>query len=37
LKSLPGVRKKLLSPLELPVKENKEESTEIKLWKEFDK
>ncbi|XP_021269679.1 sulfhydryl oxidase 2 isoform X1 [Numida meleagris] len=37
LKSLPGVRKKLLSPLELPAKENKEESTEIKPWKEFDK
>uniref|UniRef100_A0A8B9W444 Sulfhydryl oxidase n=1 Tax=Anas zonorhyncha TaxID=75864 RepID=A0A8B9W444_9AVES len=37
LKSLPGVRKKLLLPLELPVKENKEESTEIKQWKEFDK
>ncbi|NXC41850.1 QSOX2 oxidase, partial [Penelope pileata] len=37
LKSLPGVRKKLLSPLEQPVKENKEESTEIKPWKEFDK
>ncbi|NXK52245.1 QSOX2 oxidase, partial [Chauna torquata] len=37
LKSLPGVRKKLLLPLELPVKENKEESTEIKPWKEFDK
>ncbi|NXL84699.1 QSOX2 oxidase, partial [Alectura lathami] len=37
LKSLPGVRKKLLSPLELPVKENKEGSAEVKLWKEFDK
>ncbi|XP_031457730.1 sulfhydryl oxidase 2 [Phasianus colchicus] len=37
LKSLPGVRKKLLSPLELPAKGNKEESTEIKPWKEFDK
>uniref|UniRef100_A0A8C3Q145 Sulfhydryl oxidase n=1 Tax=Chrysolophus pictus TaxID=9089 RepID=A0A8C3Q145_CHRPC len=37
LKSLPGVRKKLLSPLELPAKANKEESTEIKPWKEFDK
>ncbi|NWX96938.1 QSOX2 oxidase, partial [Nothoprocta ornata] len=37
LKSLPGVRKKLLSPPQLPIKENKEESTEIKEWKEFDK
>ncbi|NWT43125.1 QSOX2 oxidase, partial [Chroicocephalus maculipennis] len=37
LKSLPGVRKKLLLPLQLPVQENKEESTEIKVWKEFDK
>ncbi|NXE46336.1 QSOX2 oxidase, partial [Casuarius casuarius] len=37
LKSLPGVRKKLLLPLQLPIKENKEESTEIKVWKEFDK
>ncbi|XP_065593409.1 sulfhydryl oxidase 2 [Cyrtonyx montezumae] len=37
LKSLPGVRKKLLSPLELHAKENKEESTEIKPWKDFDK
>uniref|UniRef100_A0A8B9FJP6 Sulfhydryl oxidase n=1 Tax=Amazona collaria TaxID=241587 RepID=A0A8B9FJP6_9PSIT len=36
LKSLPGVRKKLL-PLQLPVQENKEESTETKVWKEFDK
>ncbi|NXD09242.1 QSOX2 oxidase, partial [Nothocercus nigrocapillus] len=37
LKSLPGVRKKLLLPPQLPIKENKEESTEIKKWKEFDK
>ncbi|NXT01840.1 QSOX2 oxidase, partial [Jacana jacana] len=37
LKSLPGVRKKLLLPLQLPVPESKEESTEIKVWKEFDK
>ncbi|NXR42465.1 QSOX2 oxidase, partial [Zosterops hypoxanthus] len=37
LKSLPGVRKKLLLPLQLPAPENKEESTEIKVWKEFDK
>ncbi|NXO51121.1 QSOX2 oxidase, partial [Aramus guarauna] len=37
LKSLPGVRKKLLLPLQLPVQENKEKSTEIKVWKEFDK
>ncbi|NXJ40874.1 QSOX2 oxidase, partial [Ciconia maguari] len=37
LKSLPGVRKKLLLPLQLPVQENKEESTEVKVWKEFDK
>ncbi|NXY81920.1 QSOX2 oxidase, partial [Alcedo cyanopectus] len=37
LKSLPGVRRKLLLPLQLPVQENKEESTEIKVWKEFDK
>ncbi|NWI09321.1 QSOX2 oxidase, partial [Crypturellus soui] len=37
LKSLPGVRKKLLLSPQLPVKENKEESTEIKEWKEFDK
>ncbi|NWX06359.1 QSOX2 oxidase, partial [Caloenas nicobarica] len=37
LKSLPGVRKKLLLPLQLPVQENKEENTEIKVWKEFDK
>ncbi|KAM8796558.1 sulfhydryl oxidase 2 [Eudromia elegans] len=37
LKSLPGVRKKLLLPPQLPIKENKEESTEIKEWKEFDK
>ncbi|NWI24653.1 QSOX2 oxidase, partial [Sula dactylatra] len=37
LKSLPGVRKKLLLPLQLPVQENKEESTGIKVWKEFDK
>ncbi|NXG33414.1 QSOX2 oxidase, partial [Dromaius novaehollandiae] len=37
LKSLPGVRKKLLLPLQLPIKENKEENTEIKVWKEFDK
>ncbi|NXY48591.1 QSOX2 oxidase, partial [Ceuthmochares aereus] len=37
LKSLPGVRKKLLLPLQLPVQENKEESTEIKVWREFDK
>ncbi|OXB67108.1 hypothetical protein ASZ78_005681 [Callipepla squamata] len=37
LKSLPGVRKKPLSPLELPAKENREESTEIKPWKDFDK
>ncbi|NXD74940.1 QSOX2 oxidase, partial [Halcyon senegalensis] len=37
LKSLPGVRKKLLLPLQLPVQENKGESTEIKVWKEFDK
>ncbi|NXI41459.1 QSOX2 oxidase, partial [Galbula dea] len=37
LKSLPGVRKKLLLPLQLPVQENKEESTEIQVWKEFDK
>ncbi|NXW00837.1 QSOX2 oxidase, partial [Fregetta grallaria] len=37
LKSLPGVRKKLLLPLQLPVQENKKESTEIKVWKEFDK
>ncbi|NXU71958.1 QSOX2 oxidase, partial [Oreotrochilus melanogaster] len=36
LKSLPGVRKKLLLPLQLPAQENKE-STEIKVWKEFDK
>uniref|UniRef100_A0A8C5IN36 Sulfhydryl oxidase n=1 Tax=Junco hyemalis TaxID=40217 RepID=A0A8C5IN36_JUNHY len=36
LKSLPGVRKKLLLPLQLPAPENKE-STEIKVWKEFDK
>ncbi|XP_052524590.1 sulfhydryl oxidase 2 isoform X1 [Tympanuchus pallidicinctus] len=37
LKSLPGVRKKLLAPLELPAKGNKEESAEMKPWKEFDK
>ncbi|XP_027543735.1 sulfhydryl oxidase 2 [Neopelma chrysocephalum] len=37
LKSLPGVRKKLLLPLQLPAQENKEEGTEIKVWKEFDK
>uniref|UniRef100_A0A8C9G3E2 Sulfhydryl oxidase n=1 Tax=Pavo cristatus TaxID=9049 RepID=A0A8C9G3E2_PAVCR len=37
LKSLPGVRKKLLSPLELSAKGNKEESVEIRPWKEFDK
>uniref|UniRef100_A0A8C4XMD0 thiol oxidase n=1 Tax=Falco tinnunculus TaxID=100819 RepID=A0A8C4XMD0_FALTI len=37
LKSLPGVRKKLLLPLQLPAQENKEESTEVKVWKEFDK
>ncbi|NWU47180.1 QSOX2 oxidase, partial [Dromas ardeola] len=37
LKSLPGVRKKLLLPLQLPAQENREESTEIKVWKEFDK
>ncbi|NXX75424.1 QSOX2 oxidase, partial [Urocolius indicus] len=37
LKSLPGVRRKLLLPLQLPVEENKVESTEIKEWKEFDK
>ncbi|NXA49838.1 QSOX2 oxidase, partial [Nothocercus julius] len=37
LKSLPGVRRKLLLPPQLPIKENKEESTEIKEWKEFDK
>ncbi|NXI96556.1 QSOX2 oxidase, partial [Psophia crepitans] len=36
LKSLPGVRKKLLLPLQLPVQE-KEKSTEIRVWKEFDK
>ncbi|NWU97055.1 QSOX2 oxidase, partial [Upupa epops] len=37
LKSLPGVRKKLLLPLQLPAQENKEESTEVKVWREFDK
>ncbi|KAJ7418499.1 Sulfhydryl oxidase 2 [Willisornis vidua] len=37
LKSLPGVRKKLLLPLQLPAQENKEESTETKVWREFDK
>uniref|UniRef100_A0A8D0KRE0 Sulfhydryl oxidase n=1 Tax=Strix occidentalis caurina TaxID=311401 RepID=A0A8D0KRE0_STROC len=37
LKSLPGVRKKLLLPIQLPVQENREESMEIKVWKEFDK
>ncbi|NXN38314.1 QSOX2 oxidase, partial [Rhinoptilus africanus] len=37
LKSLPGIRKKLLLPLQLPAQENKEERTEIKVWKEFDK
>ncbi|XP_059571662.1 sulfhydryl oxidase 2 isoform X3 [Alligator mississippiensis] len=37
LKSLPGVRRKLLSQLPIPIKQNKEESTEIKQWKEFDK
>ncbi|NXP49570.1 QSOX2 oxidase, partial [Heliornis fulica] len=37
LKSLPGVRKKLLLPLQLPVQENKEKGTEVKAWKEFDK
>ncbi|NXJ87912.1 QSOX2 oxidase, partial [Corythaixoides concolor] len=36
LKSLPGVRRKLLLPLQLPVQENKE-NQEIKVWKEFDK
>ncbi|NXC13464.1 QSOX2 oxidase, partial [Corythaeola cristata] len=36
LKSLPGVRRKLLLPLQLPVPENKE-NQEIKVWKEFDK
>ncbi|NXN19267.1 QSOX2 oxidase, partial [Indicator maculatus] len=37
LKSLPGVRKKLLLPLQLPAQENKEENTEVKVWKEFNK
>ncbi|XP_039235524.1 sulfhydryl oxidase 2 isoform X2 [Pipra filicauda] len=37
LKSLPGVRKKLLLPLQLPAQEDKEEGTETKVWKEFDK
>ncbi|KFP83553.1 Sulfhydryl oxidase 2, partial [Acanthisitta chloris] len=37
LKSLPGVRKKLLLPLQLPAAENREESTETRVWKEFDK
>ncbi|NWI96315.1 QSOX2 oxidase, partial [Pitta sordida] len=37
LKSLPGVRKKLLLPLQLPAQENREESPEIQVWKEFDK
>ncbi|XP_017665417.1 PREDICTED: sulfhydryl oxidase 2 [Lepidothrix coronata] len=37
LKSLPGVRKKLLLPLQLPAQEDKEEGTEVKVWKEFDK
>ncbi|NXO03287.1 QSOX2 oxidase, partial [Rhinopomastus cyanomelas] len=37
LKSLPGVRKKLLLPLQLPVQGNKEEGTEVKVWREFDK
>uniref|UniRef100_A0A8C4Y5W8 Sulfhydryl oxidase n=2 Tax=Gopherus evgoodei TaxID=1825980 RepID=A0A8C4Y5W8_9SAUR len=37
LKSLPGVRRKLVSQLPLPKKQNKQEGTEIKAWKEFDK
>ncbi|XP_028939887.1 sulfhydryl oxidase 2 [Antrostomus carolinensis] len=37
LKSLPGVRKKLLLPLQLPLQEKREESAEVKVWKEFDK
>uniref|UniRef100_A0A8D0HKV5 Uncharacterized protein n=1 Tax=Sphenodon punctatus TaxID=8508 RepID=A0A8D0HKV5_SPHPU len=37
LKSLPGVRRKLASQLSLPAKQTGEESTDIKVWKEFDK
>ncbi|EMP34619.1 Sulfhydryl oxidase 2, partial [Chelonia mydas] len=36
LKSLPGVRRKLVSQLPLPKKQNKQEGAEIKTWKEFD-
>uniref|UniRef100_A0A8D0E7K3 Sulfhydryl oxidase n=1 Tax=Salvator merianae TaxID=96440 RepID=A0A8D0E7K3_SALMN len=37
LKSLPGVRRRLSSPPLTPVRQNREEKTDTKEWKDFDK
>ncbi|XP_015260942.1 PREDICTED: sulfhydryl oxidase 2 [Gekko japonicus] len=37
LKSLPGVRRKLSSQLPVPIRQNKEENTDPKEWREYDK